>query len=64
MDMVREEFFELYEGRGLTNGKSGMALAFQCAEAAVQMMMGHSDEVEKWLPQSYKLGRVPGTEFE
>ncbi|KAJ5610367.1 hypothetical protein N7510_007086 [Penicillium lagena] len=41
----------------------GMALAFQCAEATVQMMMGHSDEVEKWLPQSYKLGRVLGMGF-
>ncbi|KAJ5203841.1 uncharacterized protein N7498_004720 [Penicillium cinerascens] len=42
----------------------GMALAFQCAEATVQMLMGQSDDVEKWLPQSYKLGRVPGTGFE
>ncbi|KAK0113020.1 hypothetical protein ONS95_014730 [Cadophora gregata] len=36
----------------------GMALAFQCAEALVQLMMGREKEVDEWLPKNYGLGRV------
>lgn len=37
----------------------GMALTFQSAEALVQLMMGREEEVDRWLPRSYRLERVP-----
>lgn len=36
----------------------GMALTYQSAEALVQLLMGKDEEVEKWLPRSYRLSRV------
>jgi hypothetical protein len=36
-----------------------MALTFQSAEALVQLLMGKEKEVDEWLPQCYKLSRVP-----
>jgi hypothetical protein len=38
-----------------------MALTFQSAEALVQMLAGNGTEVEKWLPNAYKLERIPET---
>jgi hypothetical protein len=36
-----------------------MALTFQSAEALVQLLMRKEKEVDKWLPNCYKLSRVP-----
>lgn len=36
-----------------------MALAFQSAEALVQLLMGNEKGVSEWLPDCYKLSRVP-----
>lgn len=41
-----------------------MALTFQSAEAVVQMLMGKSEEVDKWLPKAYKLERITKTQHE
>lgn len=37
----------------------GMALTWQSAEALVQLLLGREEEVNKWLPNAYKLSRVP-----
>jgi hypothetical protein len=37
----------------------GMALTFQSAEALVGMLTGKEKEVEKWLPNCYRIERVP-----
>jgi len=36
----------------------GMALAFQSAEALVQLLLGRKKEVHEWLPKCYQLSRV------
>ncbi|TVY85280.1 Glycine oxidase [Lachnellula suecica] len=38
----------------------GMATTFQSAEALVGLMTGKSEEVGKWLPECYRIERVPG----
>ncbi|TVY45798.1 putative oxidoreductase [Lachnellula occidentalis] len=37
----------------------GMALTFQAAEALVGLLTGREAEVEKWLPDCFKIARVP-----
>jgi len=40
-----------------------MALTFHFAEAMVQISMGKEKEVDEWLPECYKLSRVPRSNF-
>lgn len=40
----------------------GMALAFQSAEALVQLLTGKEKQVDEWLPKCYRLLRVPKSE--